>query len=56
MLHATVAERLLPLVHEELGKLAAARLANEKPGQTLHDTALVKELLCWPVDGEDVRQ
>lgn len=29
------AEKLLPLVYEELRKLAAAKLANEKPGQTL---------------------
>src|SRR5262244_819054 len=35
------AERLLPLVYEELRKLAAARLAQEKPGQTLQATALV---------------
>jgi RNA polymerase sigma factor (TIGR02999 family) len=37
------AEQLLPLVYEELRKLAAARLANEKPGQTLSATALVHE-------------
>src|SRR5690242_11113344 len=35
---------LLPLVYEELRKLAAARLANEKPGQTLQATALVHEV------------
>lgn len=34
---------LLPLVYEELRKLAAARLADEKPGQTLQPTALVHE-------------
>lgn len=34
---------LLPLVYEELRQLAAARLANEKPGQTLQATALVHE-------------
>jgi RNA polymerase sigma factor (TIGR02999 family) len=34
---------LLPLVYEELRKLAAARLAQEKPGQTLQATALVHE-------------
>jgi hypothetical protein len=33
----------LPLVHEELRKLAAQRLAQEKPGQTLQATALVHE-------------
>ena len=37
------AEQLLPLVYEELRKLAAARLAQEKPGQTLQATALVHE-------------
>lgn len=37
------AELLLPLVYEELRKLAAARLALEKPGQTLQATALVHE-------------
>jgi RNA polymerase sigma factor (sigma-70 family) len=37
------AEQLLPLVYEELRKLAAAQLAREKPGQTLQATALVHE-------------
>lgn len=37
------AEELLPLVYEELRRLAAARLGNEKPGQTLQATALVHE-------------
>jgi RNA polymerase sigma factor (TIGR02999 family) len=37
------AEQLLPLVYDELRKLAAQRLANEKPGQTLQATALVHE-------------
>ena len=37
------AEELLPLVYDELRKLAAARLADEKPGQTLQPTALVHE-------------
>ena len=36
-------EELLPLVYEELRALARARLANEKPGQTLQATALVHE-------------
>ncbi len=40
---AAAAEQLLPLVYEELRKLAADRLANEKPGQTLQATALVHE-------------
>ncbi len=37
------AEKLLPLVYQELRQLAAARLAAEKPGQTLQATALVHE-------------
>src|SRR3954465_8534814 len=37
------AEQLLPLVYDELRKLAAAKLAHEKPGQTLQSTALVHE-------------
>jgi len=37
------AEELLPLVYEELRRLAACRLANEKPGQTLQATALVHD-------------
>ena len=40
---ARVAEQLLPLVYDELRKLAAAKLAKEKPGQTLQATALVHE-------------
>src|SRR5262245_27315619 len=39
----TAAEQLLPLVYAELRKLAAAKLAHEKPGQTLQATALVHE-------------
>src|SRR5262245_60635318 len=37
------ADQLLPLVYDELRKLAAARMANEMPGQTLQPTALVHE-------------
>ena len=47
------AAELLPLVYDELRKLAAARLAEEKPGQTLQATALVHEAylrLVGPVD------
>jgi RNA polymerase sigma factor (TIGR02999 family) len=40
---ASAAEELLPLVYDELRKLAARRLAQEKPGQTLQATALVHE-------------
>jgi len=36
-------DQLLPLVYEELRKLAVTRMANEKPGQTLQPTALVHE-------------
>src|SRR5262245_60755278 len=39
----SAAEQLLPLVYDELRKLAAQRLAQEKPGQTLEATALVHE-------------
>src|SRR5262245_33637997 len=48
-LHA--AEQLLPLVYDELRKLAAIRLAQEKPGQTLQATALVHEAYVRLVDG-----
>ena len=40
---ARAADELLPLVYEELRKLAARRMANESPGQTLQPTALVHE-------------
>jgi RNA polymerase sigma factor (TIGR02999 family) len=40
---ASASAELLPLVYEELRKLASAKLANEKPGQTLQATALVHE-------------
>ena len=39
----SAAEQLLPLVYDELRKLAAQKLAQEKPGQTLQATALVHE-------------
>jgi RNA polymerase sigma factor (TIGR02999 family) len=42
----------LPLVYDELRKLAAAKLAQEKPGQTLQATALVHEAYLRLVDGE----
>jgi RNA polymerase sigma factor (TIGR02999 family) len=44
------AERLLPLVYDELRKLAAQKLAHEKPGQTLQATALVHEAYLRLVD------
>jgi hypothetical protein len=37
------ADELLPVVYDELRKLAAAQMAREKPGQTLQPTALVHE-------------
>jgi len=46
------AEQLLPLVYDELRRLAAQRLAREKPGQTLQATALVHEAYLRLVDGE----
>jgi RNA polymerase sigma factor (TIGR02999 family) len=46
------AEQLLPLVYEELRKLAAQKLAHEKPGQTLQATALVHEAYLRLVGGE----
>ena len=46
------AEELLPLVYEELRRLAARRLAREKPGQTLQATALVNEAYMRLVGGD----
>lgn len=46
------AEQLLPLVYDELRKLAAAKMAQEKPGQTLQATALVHEAYIRLVDVE----
>ena len=40
---SSASHRLLPLVYDELRKLAAARLAHENPGQTLQATALVHD-------------
>ena len=48
----TAAEQLLPLVYDELRKLAAHRLTHEKPGQTLQPTALVHEAYLRLVDSE----
>jgi RNA polymerase sigma factor (TIGR02999 family) len=45
------AEQLLPLVYEELRRLAAQKLAQEKPGQTLQATALVHEAYMRLVGG-----
>jgi RNA polymerase sigma factor (TIGR02999 family) len=48
----SAAEQLLPLVYDELRKLAAQKLAQEKPGQTLQATALVNEAYVRLVDVE----
>jgi RNA polymerase sigma factor (TIGR02999 family) len=50
------ADELLPLVYEELRKLAAAHLASERPGQTLQPTALVHEAYLRLLDGESPEQ
>jgi RNA polymerase sigma factor (TIGR02999 family) len=53
-LHA--ADQLLPLVYDELRKLAAQKLSEEKPGQTLQATALVHEAYLRLVDVKQVQQ
>jgi RNA polymerase sigma factor (TIGR02999 family) len=50
------AEQLLPLVYDELRRLAAQKLAQEKPGQTLQATALVHEAYLRLVDVEQAQQ
>lgn len=52
---AEAIERLLPLVYDELRRLAAARLAQEAPGQTLQPTALVNEAYLRLVGAGDSR-
>jgi RNA polymerase sigma factor (TIGR02999 family) len=49
------AEQLLPLVYDELRKLAAEKMAQEKPGQTLQATALVHEAYLRLVDADRAR-
>ena len=49
------AEQLLPLVYDELRKLAALKLAQEKPGHTLQATALVHEAYLRLVDQNEVQ-
>ncbi|MCS7466055.1 ECF-type sigma factor [Stieleria sp. ICT_E10.1] len=49
----SAAEQLLPLVYDELRRLAQAKLAQEKPGQTLQATALVHEAYVRLVDVEE---
>jgi len=48
----SAAEQLLPLVYDELRKLATAKLAHEKPGQTLQPTALVHEAYLRLVESD----
>ncbi len=50
------AEQLLPLVYDELRRLAAARLARERPGQTLDATSLVHEAYLRLVDQDKAQQ
>lgn len=50
----SAAEQLLPLVYDELRKLAAAKMDQEKPGQTLQATSLVHEAYMRLVDVEKV--
>ena len=50
------AEELLPLVYDELRRLAARRLARESPGQTLQATALVHEAYLRLVGGDPERR
>jgi RNA polymerase sigma factor (TIGR02999 family) len=52
---AQAAEQLLPLVYEELRRLAKDKLAHEKPGQTLQATALVHEAFLRLVDRDRVQ-
>jgi RNA polymerase sigma factor (TIGR02999 family) len=52
---AQAAEQLLPLVYDELHRLAAQKLSNEKPGQTLQATALVHEAYIRLVDVEQAQ-
>ncbi len=52
---SSAAEQLLPRVYDELRKLAAAKLAHEKPGQTLQATALVHEAYLKLVDVDQVQ-
>src|SRR5437773_8687820 len=49
------AEQLLPLVYDELRKLAARKMANEAPGQTLQATALVHDAYLRLVDTDKIQ-
>jgi RNA polymerase sigma factor (TIGR02999 family) len=53
---AQAAEQLLPLVYDELRRLAARKMAHEAPGQTLQATALVHEAYLRLLDSDQARQ
>ena len=50
---AQAAEQLLPLVYDDLRRLAAQKLSHEKPGQTLQATALVHEAYIRLIGADD---
>lgn len=54
--NSAAADELLPLVYHELRRLAAAKLSQEKPGQTIQPTVLVHEAYLRLVDVPDVQQ
>ena len=54
--NAASSENLLPLVYDELRKLAAHKMANEKPGQTLQPTALVHEAYLRLIGSNQAQQ
>lgn len=49
---SSAAEQLLPLLYQELRKLATAKLSKEKPGQTIQPTVLVHEAYARLLDGD----
>src|SRR5262249_61910292 len=53
---AHAAEQLFPLVYDELHRMAAQKMAQEKPGHTLQTTGLVHEAYLKMVDGAEDRQ
>jgi RNA polymerase sigma factor (TIGR02999 family) len=53
---SSATEQLLPIVYDELRKLAAAKLTNEKPGQTIQATALVHDAFIRLVDQKAPQQ
>jgi hypothetical protein len=54
--HPGTASQLLPLIYDEFRRLAAQKLAQEKPGQTLEATALVHEAYLRLVNVEQSQQ